>query len=648
MNTELINIKGVGEKVYRLFKQKGIWNTYDLVSCLPKAYHNFAVSSYDGLNHLDTVTVIGKINAPVQTIRRKVEFTSTFIEVDGISIKLLIYGRGYLEKQLSLGDEVIVKGKFNLFLREINVSVISKNTSIPEIKPIYGIADIPDVNVSKILKIIFEEQLVDIYETLPIDLVKKYQLMPRKKALYALHFPETPNDLALAFTRLKREEAFFHLLNYLFTLAPKQKRPEILYKIDEVKTFISKLPYQLTLDQQEAVNDIYKDFKQDESSYRLIQGDVGSGKTFVAFIAALGMITAGYQVAFMAPTEILARQHFDNFKRYFNDIKACVITSSIKDKQNIIDDIKEGKYQFIFGTHVLASNTVMFDNLGLVIIDEQHKFGVEVRDQLIQKSTTKDLLYLSATPIPRSLSLTFFGDLDVSSIKQKPVIKKAVETALLKDNDFEKIIDILKETSSRNEQSFVVVPAILEANKKHSIHSVFAKLEPFFDADNLYVIHGKLKAEEIDLIMERFIDNPKGILLSTTIIEVGIDVKNATTMIIMGADNFGLSQLHQLRGRVGRGEKNGKCYLVAGKTDTERLKFLLETTDGFLLSQYDLKLRGPGIFSSILQTGNLKFNYLDLTTDIKILSEMKNDAKYYLNNLDKYPYLKKRISNKVI
>lgn len=644
MNIELINLNGVGEKLNRTFRNLGIWNSYDLVSYLPKKYENYAVSNFDELRHQEIVTVIGVIETPVQIIRKRVELLTTFINVDDSSIKLLIFGRSYLDKKLSIGTKVLVRGKFNLFTREINVSDISFTENIPEVKPIYGIEGVSDLTVRKLIKEVFEKDAVDIFETLPIDLIKKYQIIPRKKALYQLHFPSNEQELLLALDRLKREEAFFHLLSYIYNLAPKTKRDLIAYDIQAVKKYIGYIPYQLTIDQQEAVNDIFRDFKKNESLYRLIQGDVGSGKTFVGFIAALGMITAGYQVAFMAPTEILARQHFDNFNKYFSEIKSVLLTSSVSNKKDILETIENGKTKIIFGTHSLASEQTKYHKLGLVIIDEQHKFGVEVRDQLISKSNTKDTLYLTATPIPRSLTLTAFGDLDTSIIKMKPLIKNEVKTALLSDDDFEKIAEILRDSQKKNEQSFIIVPAILEGNKKHTIHSVYARLEILFNDENLYVIHGKLKQDEIDLIMQRFSENPKGILLSTSIIEVGIDVKNATTIIIMGAENFGLSSLHQLRGRVGRGEKPGRCYLVSDKVDSERLGILLETTDGFKLAEYDLKLRGPGVFSGIIQSGQLKFKYIDLVSDLKILNQMKNDAKYYVENIEKYKYLKKKIS----
>ena len=643
MTKELNKIPGVGPKTLKAFRDKGIWHTYDLVSYLPHKYENFAVVDSNLLKHMEVSTVIGVIIEPIYTVRKKVVWSTTTILVQDKKIKLNIFGRDYIATEFKLNDTVLVKGKFNVFSHEMNVIHITKNTNVPDILPVYGIDHVNDKSISKIIDYIFNNESVDIYETLPKRFVDKYQLMDRKEAIYNMHFPKKTLDLKLASYRFKVEEAFDHLLKYHLSHAPKTKRQPISYDLAWVKEQISLLPYQLTLDQQEAVNDCFRDFKSDQSMYRLIQGDVGTGKTFVTFIAALGSISAGYQVAFLAPTEILARQHYENFNKYFGHVSSRLITSSIKDKLDVIEAIQTKDVQIVFGTHILSSEKVLFNNLGLVIIDEQHKFGVETRDTLIKKSVTGDTIYLSATPIPRSLSLTFFGSLEVSNIHQKPIATPPITSKIIDDKEISKVIAILKATTNKNEQSFIVVPAIDATTKAHTIHSVFSILEPHLNPDDFYVIHGQLKYEEIELIMHRFMHNPKGILLSTSIIEVGIDVKNATTMIIMGADHFGLSSLHQLRGRVGRGSLPGYCYFVTSKTDTERSKFLLETTDGFLLSQYDLKLRGPGIFSSFIQSGHTNFKYLDLATDLNLLQGIVKDVKYYVENIEHYPYLKKRI-----
>src|SRR5690606_16711386 len=288
MGIEFINIHGVGETTARKLKRQGIWNTYDLVSYLPKKYQNFALASFDELKHGEIVTVLGVISGPVVTIKKKAVLTTTYIDVDGQTIKLLIYGREYLSKTLKEKDKVLVQGKFNLFTRELNVNYITERKEVPEIKPVYMLEGITDTQVSKILEAIFNEDKDQIYETLPRELISKYHLLERKQAIYKAHFPKREEDIKEAFLRFKREEAFNHQLSYLFTLNPKNKREPIPYKIDKVREIIDGLPFQLTFNQQEAVNDIYKDFKKMESGYRLIQGDVGSGKTIVSFLGALG------------------------------------------------------------------------------------------------------------------------------------------------------------------------------------------------------------------------------------------------------------------------------------------------------------------------------------------------------------------------
>ncbi len=644
MNVDLKEIKGVGDKLTQIFRKEGLWNTYDLISYYPRGYDNFYVSKYEDLKHNEVSTVIGKIIDKPTTFKRKVSITSTTLDVDGHQIRLVIFGRDYIEKQIELGDLCLVKGQFNLLKNEMNVSVITKKVDQSEIKPLYKIKGIPDANISKIIDEIITNNQVDIYETLPIELLKKHFLYSRKRALLELHKPESLPILEKAIRRFKMEEAFIEQLKYFYKMDPKTKRDARAYQIKDIKHKIDELPFQLTLDQQEAVNDIYKDFKKNETMYRLLQGDVGSGKTMVSFLAALGMISSGYQVAMMAPTELLAKQHYENFTQYFKDVPTTLLTSSTDQKESVKENIKNGQVKMIIGTHSLASDDVIFNQLGMAIIDEQHKFGVDVRHQLINKGHAVDVLYLTATPIPRSLFMTYFGDLDVSSIHMKPAERRIVETVLLSDKDQLKVLEIVKDRQAKYEQTFIIVPAILTKKKKYTIETVLGLLEATLDPSHIFVIHGKLNPNDVNKVMEAFISDKQGILLSTTMIEVGIDVKNATTMVIFGAEHFGLSQLHQLRGRIGRGKLGGTCYLLSGKEDVERLNLLENINDGFVLSEYDLKLRGPGIFSDFVQTGKIQLNFLDLTVDQEIIHSMKDDAKYYAKNIEAYPYLKKRIS----
>lgn len=643
---DLKKVKGLGDKTIVKLKENNIFNTYDLILNFPKRYINLETNHYNELKHNEVVTILGEIKGEATYSKKRVPLVTANISLDNNLIKLVIFNRPYLKDTLTNGKSVLVKGKYNFFKEEILVNYITTQIKPPKISSVYDIPDITDYTLSNAIKYIIDNELVDIYETIPYEIINKYRLLSRKEAIFNRHIPKDNYTLNKAFNRFKVEEAFFHLLSYLSKLNPRNKRESIKYDLKLVKEHIDMIPYELTNDQKNVINEIYKDFKKEESLYRLIQGDVGSGKTVVAFLAAIGMISDNYQVALMAPTEILARQHYENFKKLFPNIKSLFLTSSLKDKNKIIEDINNIETKIIFGTHILASDNVVFNNLGLIIIDEQHKFGVEIRNKLIQKSLTKDVLYLTATPIPRSLSLTFLGDLDVSEIKEKPIKKENVKTILM-DDDLESIINLIKETSNKNEQSFIVAPAILENENKYSIESLTDILKPHF-LNNLYVIHGNLKQEEIDTIMNDYIHNKKGILLSTTIIEVGIDVKNATTIFIFDANQFGLFQLHQLRGRVGRGEISGVCYLISSDLDHERLNLLKDINDGFLLARYDLKLRGPGVFSGIIQTGKLQFQYLDFSEDLYILQKLNNDIKHFLKNIDDYPYLKKIIDNKVI
>lgn len=639
-------VKGVGPKIKSILNQEGIYSTYDLILYVPKNYENFSVQSIHDLQHDKVVTIKGIVSSNIENIKKKVLMSKFKLNVEKNEITVITFNRRYLQKSISIGKEILVKGKYNVFKNEIVASNITTIIDTPEIKPIYGILGIPDSKIHAIIEEIYKEKLVDIYNLVPDELIHKYHMLDRSKVYQLLHFPKSNHDIFLARETLKKEEAFFHLLKYNIERIPRYKRDPIPYDINLVKSYIEKLPFELTHDQKHATNDIFKDFKFNQQMYRLIQGDVGSGKTIVSFIAALGALSAGYQVAFMAPTEILIQQHYESFKEIFNDINTACLTSNSKNKEDIIENVKNGSIKMIFGTHILSNPVVEYKKLGLVIIDEQHKFGVEQRENLIKKSLTKDTIYLTATPIPRSLALTFFNELDISSIKEKPSERKSVLTKIIHQNDFDFIINLIKENQALLNQTLIVAPQIEKSENLYSVLELYEKFKDEFN-DHLYVVHGKLHDDEIQRTFNDFIKDEKGILISTTIIEVGMNLKDATLLFIMDAHQFGLSTLHQLRGRIGRGSKSGICYLVSDK-DSERLQYLKDNYDGFKLSEYDLKLRGPGIFSNMIQTGFQGFKYLDLTNDFNLLKSMHEDVLYYAQNIEKFPRLKKEIAYKMV
>ncbi|WP_244611443.1 DEAD/DEAH box helicase [Candidatus Phytoplasma sacchari] len=416
--------------------------------------------------------------------------------------------------------------------------------------------------------------------------------------------------------RFKIEEAIKIIQKWFVKSKIKIFKHPILYDIYYVKKMIEKIPFILTKNQKKIVNEIYIDFKKKYITRRLIQGDVGTGKTIISFIAALGVISAKKQVLIMAPTEILAKQHYLNFSKLFPEIKTIFLTSKTKNKENFKKKIKEENIQIVFGTHLLSN--IDFKELGLIIIDETHKFGIHVKKKTIYKNSTSDVLYLTATPIPKTLNTILFNFLDISILKENPYQKRNIITKIV---SFEKIIPLIIQNQQKKEQSYLIVPSIKDNNKYFSIQKIKSLLEKN-KIKNFYVLHSRIKTEEKEQIMNCFSNDKKGILLTTSIVEVGIDVKNATLIIILGAEYFGLSQLHQLRGRVGRNKKQNYCFFVS-KNKNKRLKILEKENNCFKLSEIDLINRGPGDFLGHKQSGFFKYNFLNIEKDFEIIKNIK-------------------------
>lgn len=652
MEYKLESIRGVGPQTLRILRNQGIWSTYDLVLRVPRAYENFTVIGLDQARHKDVVTLTGIIDSEPKMIRSaKADRVVFSMKIEDQSVDVVIFGRGYYVKTLTTGMEVVVKGTYHLYQKKVIASsVVKRDQSIP-IKPIYRIPDLYDKTVSNLMEAIFEENKVDIFETLPSFIVDLHQLQKRKEAFKSLHFPKTPQEISMARRRFKYEEAFYLQLQMIVHQPTQCKRPPKTYQIEKVRQLIHELPYELTQDQKDATNDIFKDFKKDHAGYRLIQGDVGSGKTMVSLISAYAVITAGEQVAFMAPTELLAQQHYQVFSSHLKDVKIALLTGKTKQKESVKEAIRTHQVDLVIGTHALIEEDVVFNHLGLVVIDEQHKFGVSTREELLKKSMSKDILYLSATPIPRTLASIVFGNTHVSVIRSKPKARQKIETRYLLKSEISTLYDAIKETVRRNEHVFIVVPAIDSSHVTDNIQSVYEDLKSAIDAP-MFVLHGKLSDDEKTKMMESFIYTPGSILLSTTMIEVGIDIPTATLMGIYAAENFGLSQLHQLRGRIGRSHLFSTCYLISEKEDIERLEILSKTDDGFALAEYDLMERGPGDFLGIEQSGYLNFKFLDLLHDASILMEAQQDVQTILKRPDfktnpQFKYLVRSITEKI-
>jgi ATP-dependent DNA helicase RecG len=649
MDIKLDQVKGIGPQTLRILRNQGIWSTYDLVSRVPKGYEDFSITDLHDAKHKDVLTVLGKITSDLKIIHGgKVERLVFKALVLNQTLDIIAFGKSYLFKQLHKGDEVQIKGTYHLYYNQINASSIVKAEKRLEIKPIYKIEGLHDKTLMNLVSFIKDENLVSIYENIPKVFLDRYHLLSRKEALLQLHLPESMASIQQGKRRMKYEEAFYMQLKVIGQQKRGVKRLPKAYDIEAVKHVIDQIPYELTSDQKQAVNDIYRDFKKPESSYRLIQGDVGSGKTIVALLAAYAIVTAKEQVAIMAPTELLAYQHYQFFSNYLKDVKIALLTSKTKQKEEMKKAISSHQYDIVIGTHAMIETDVLFHHLGLIIIDEQHKFGVRTREELIQKAHSKDIIYLTATPIPRTLALIAFGDNHVSFIKEKPKQRIPIETRYITRDLVQEAYDKMHSTLLKKEHAIVIVPAIDSELIKDNIENMMLELKQKFDVP-IYTLHGKKTPAEQDEAMQEFLLHPGSILLATTMVEVGIDIPTATTITIFHAERFGLSQLHQLRGRVGRSNLASFCYLISDKEDIERLQILSKTHDGFKLAEYDLKMRGPGDFIGVEQSGYLDFKFLNLIDDLNILQEAQKNVLELLNQPDfytnpAYKYLVKAIT----
>lgn len=648
LEIKLQEIKGVGPSILYTLRNNHIWSTYDLILKYPKTYEDFTITSLDKAKHKDTITVQAIITSELQMLRySKKERVIFNAKVFDQTIEIIVFGRGYLMKQLKINDQIVVKGVYHLYRKQIvAASVMMLDKKVP-IKPIYGIEGIYDRTLSSIVQTIFNENKVSIYETIPKQFIDMYHLLPREEAYKKLHLPQTIDDIHKAERRFKYEEAFYLQLKLMSQQASHHERLPKPYDLNKVKELISELPYILTQDQKDAVNDIFRDFKKPFASYRLIQGDVGSGKTLVTLISIYAAITAGEQVSFMAPTELLASQHYQYFTSHLTSCKIALLSGKTKRKDQLKESIKNHEYDLVIGTHALIEDDVEFSNLGLVVIDEQHKFGVNTRDELIAKAHAKDVIYLTATPIPRTLAMIAFGESHVSIIKEKPKDRIPIETFYIQKDKLGELYKSIDSAIERKEHIFLVVPAIDSEKVDDNINTVYEEIYARFSCP-IFVLHGKLPSDEKEHMMENFVYTPGSIMLATTMIEVGIDIPTATLIAIYSAEHFGLSQLHQLRGRVGRSTLKSVCYLISDKEDVERLELLSKIDDGFKLSEYDLIARGPGDFLGVEQSGYLKFNFLELLSDYPILIEAQKNVLSLISKSDfktnpAYKYLNKYI-----
>lgn len=654
-------IKGVGEKRAGLFNKLGIYSVSDLIHFFPRRYQDWSkTKTVLEAENGETVTIKATMITPVKEalIRKGLTlYKCNFTDGENV-IHVTIFNNKYLAKALRTFDDYILYGKLEKSFTHASMSSpqIEKSEASVGIHPIYRATEsLNSKAIAKVVKAALEK--IDMFEeTLDNELRAKYDLCSLDFALRQIHFPTSEKNIEIARKRLIFEELLTLQLGLLKLKDKKQTENKLKIQKDYSSEFFSLLPYELTGAQKSAIADCVADITGATSMNRLIQGDVGSGKTAVAAAVIYTVIKNGYQAAMMAPTEILAAQHFETFNKLFEDtnIKIALLTGSTKakEKKEIKEALLDGEIDLAIGTHALIQNDVEFKSLALVVTDEQHRFGVEQRANLAMKAENPHLLVMSATPIPRTLGLIIYGDLNISVINEMPRGRKPIRTDLVDSSYHERIYNFIKKAVDEGRQAYIVCSLVDEGESELISAKEYAeKLSTtYFKGYNLGLLHGKMKAKEKDNVMLAFARGDVQVLVSTTVVEVGVDVPNATIMLIENADRFGLSQLHQLRGRVGRGAEKSYCILVSdneSQSSAERLQMVKSTSDGFKLADYDLKTRGPGDFFGKRQHGLPSLQIADMLGDMDTLMQCQDCAKQMLKEdprLDKYPALVNEIN----
>ena len=644
---ELKDVRGVGPKSLSLLNKININTIEDLVTHYPFRYDILERNELSKVEDGEKITIDGKIESMPILMRLKTglnKMNFRLVTQSGI-VGVSIFNRAFLKNQLSVGTGITVIGKLDKTKNVITASDIKMGilTNKARIEPVYHCTSgLTNKNMSTYINMALLEFGKEVPDYIPEEYINRYNFLNKKTSLNVIHNPSTSEKLKEVTIRLKYEELFQFMfkINYL-KLQNKKEKNGLKREIDKTKLeeFIKKIPFELTNDQKFAIDEIVNDLEATHRMNRLLQGDVGSGKTVVAFTGMFVNYLSGYQSALMAPTEILATQHYNNLCNFLKDtnIKVALLTGSVnkKDKQAIYKGLKDGSIHMVIGTHALIQDEVEYNNLGLVITDEQHRFGVHQRANLQNKGVKPDVLYMSATPIPRTYALTIFGDMDVSTIKERPKGRQKIDTFVKKNSEIKEVLGMMYEELKNKHQVYVIAPLIEESENSdlNTVNELRDQMKlAFGEKYKIDIVHGKMASGAKDLIMDQFKKNEVQILISTTVVEVGVDVPNATTMVIFDADRFGLSTLHQLRGRVGRGTSKSQCILISD-SDAERLKIMEKEDDGFVISEEDFKLRGHGDLFGTKQSGDMSFKIASIKNDYKILLQAKKDSKEYL--LDK-------------
>lgn len=659
-------LKGIGKETADHLGDMGIYSIEDLIWTFPYRHEDYRLKDLATTPHNEKVTIEARVESVPSVLylgKNKSRIQVTVLAGRHL-VKVVFFNQNYLKTKLTPGTIVTVSGKWDRGRQVINGSSIKfgPKTDNVDFEPVYSLkGSIHQNKFRKMMRLALDVIGDEMSETLPKHLLEQYQLLPILDALEGVHFPKDANQAKQARRRFVYEE-LLHFQLRIQSLRKTRKENEkgiaIAYDLQKVREFIQTIPFELTNAQKRVVNEICKDLKEPHRMNRLLQGDVGSGKTIVAAICLYAAVTAGYQGALMAPTEILAEQHADSLQSLFEPIgvKIALLSGSTKTKERrlLLEQLHNGEIDILIGTHALIQPDVVFSNLGFVITDEQHRFGVEQRRILRDKGINPDVLFMTATPIPRTLAITAFGEMDVSIIDELPAGRKEIETHWLKKEQLNAVISKMELEIRQGRQAYVICPLIEESEKLdvQNAVEVYEQLATIFNGRyTVGLMHGRLHAEEKDEVMRAFTEGKIDVLVSTTVVEVGVNVPNATFMAIYDADRFGLSQLHQLRGRVGRGQHQSYCILLADpKTDEgkERMMSMTQTNDGFKLAEKDLELRGPGDFFGKKQSGLPDFKMADLVHDYRTLEVARQDAAKLIYDEqfwqeDEYRYLREML-----
>lgn len=660
-------LSGVGPKRVDALRDLGIETIYNLLTYYPFRYEDLTVKAIDEIEDKEKVVLKGPlVSDPVLShFGRGKNRLSFRLNVEHVIVPVTFFNQPYLKQQLAAGEETAIFGKWDAIKMQLSgIKVLSSSLSDEKEnrEPVYHTSKhIKQATLIKLIRQAWQDYQELIPEIVPESIRKKYQTVSQRDAIRMMHFPEEDGDNERARTAIIFQEFFIYQLQMQW-LRKQHKMTDrgnvIDYDVEKLRAFFRSLPFELTAAQKRVVNEICKDLKLPIQMYRLLQGDVGSGKTVVAAATIYAAWTAGLQSALMAPTEILATQHMESLSEMFKemDIRIDLLTGSTKvaKRRELLEQLANGEIDALLGTHALIQEGVNFNKLGLVITDEQHRFGVNQRKVLREKGDHPDVLFMTATPIPRTLAISAFGEMDISVIDELPPGREPVATHWIRPKQFTQMLPFMEKELSNGSQVYVISPLIEESEMMDlqnatDLYRTYA--EKFGPKYNAGLLHGKMSAAEKDSIMEQFKRNELQILVSTTVIEVGVNVPNATLMIIHDADRFGLAQLHQLRGRVGRGKKESYCILIAdpkGETGAQRMEILTQTNDGFVLSEKDLEMRGAGEIFGKKQSGLPEFKVADIVEDFQILESARNEAALLLNNseffeAEEYQFLRNEV-----